>query len=1811
MSETPTVTTDKVEAASIDDDDQDLRTLLKQFITVSNVDRLKSQQDIAEMRVSIQKILRGSPQKQDDDLAQTPFPDRRKPTRRTSMFFGSPGFEKADAAVRSQIQVLQADIIYDKELKISSLEGLQYLAKQKAMLSSRYPERELKIAHMVSINLRPYVIAAWNSHCYKESLITGREPEELMVEDWLSLNNEAVDAILLESARPRTRELYSRELVIFLGKGIPQTPDINTENFNKIFYVPLMKSLNDLINLHDLLGEETTNHSNNKSKMPSELYGTKDSPGHVALWIISLGHQKDAVLQWLGKDELLKHKTVALAVKYIRSKLMEARSQSEARQDLDAKLTPIKYEEIRHTQAESYQRHQVNVSTRTPYRIPDHRLSDARSKSSFSALQMSHSQDELAFQAPHDPDDFIQENITDNVSYEQNDEDHYIGSSDTHSPQDNPPMDVNPLNAVADVNSFRSAIASTFRGYCCEYFVFGTCPKRYSGCSYDHSAAGQEMCIQSFVLLSKRELSLHSQLPPYATNNAGSTTTRPPSKFSSQNSQNYIQPRTYGKPGPPSTYSNPSNGPSILRNYNKFGTKGSSLTAMHTNNTLPDDPLIQITTDPSTVFDPDHVLSHTLLTQLASATSVTSRELCQPFLRHGHILTATSADPIYFDRLLLDTGAQGSNFISAQAFSMIPVTHHQSVRDIDKVVRLGDTRHLSVQLEVLLNTSIADSTGQVHTHHLWYSVLPSLSHDLIIGLVDLIGPYYDLFNDAVQHSRHLSNTRDLDDPFSNTNTSLLHVNSISEHKKVYNDRKKLICQSPSTSINQLALQDGSATTVLSHHTLGSVYADNRVELRYDLLTSITAMPTPGQIIPPWSKPIDTIAPEELNTPDPTSFPDDILAYLTTTPDETKSAYHSDLETHVTPEMQQQLPEIMTLLKSQLAYDVFIPTVWTGICMEPYHLDVKPGLPEYMKAHTRPVRAALYLDAKKEFDRMKTYFYEKSTSPIACPLVVAPKATTPFIRLCGDYRPINAFITIPQEPIPHVQQSLAKAAGWKIFIDLDMTNSFHQIPIDDFSSNLLSVSTPWGLFRPKFLPEGVGPASGILQSIVRRIFEDFDDWTIVIFDNFLILASDYTDAFNKLTIILQRCKDHGLVLKMKKSWIGTTLVTFFGYEVQPGSWQLSQSRKDAISSLLFPSTQKQMQSFLGAANFFHTHIPNYANWASALYECTTTTFNWNPNTWTKDYPALFKIFQDAIQNSVTLHFPDYALPWILRVDASDYAVGAVLFQEFTTIDNTIIHQPIAFISHKFSGAAMNWDTFKQEAYALYYGVSQLSYYLRGKEFVLETDHRNLLWIESSHVPIVVRWRVLLQSYTFTVKHIPGKDNNVADWLSRMYPLPSPELLVPLTSTLSLTEMFNSIHGGRNLHYGAKRTYLALCKQYPGHSIPLRVIQDLVAECPTCQKDRVPLQLIPHNNVRETLMHHKRTIGMDHVTVTPPDEDGYIGLLLIVELDTKFPQAYPVRDYSATTVATILFKHFCTFGSYDAIISDPGSAFTSTIIKQLNEWLGITHHVSLIGRHESNGTEHVNCLFVGHLRRLVHDERLTRRWASDTVLPLINHALSTSPNSELGGLSPAELKFGTIDLHKFQLPPPLLPGSDYAALINQLNNNLAIIRSATNDYQTRLRIQRTATEFKQNTFQPGDLILWNPRETATSLRSAKLSPKLLGPYTVIQQTKNNVKCQHIITSQEMIFHADRITPFVGTNIEASQAGLLDREEYVIHHISAHRGTFKRKQHLEFLVHWDGYTSDSDSWEPWSELRDTQPLHRYLQEIGQSGQIPQNHV
>jgi hypothetical protein len=131
------------------------------------------------------------------------------------------------------------------------------------------------------------------------------------------------------------------------------------------------------------------------------------------------------------------------------------------------------------------------------------------------------------------------------------------------------------------------------------------------------------------------------------------------------------------------------------------------------------------------IFDLDKIFSKLLLDQLASATSTTPGQLCQPFIRSGSIVQ-TGLKPIIFHRGLLDTGAQGSNFISRQIYSNLSHDIKAKSRPTERVVRLGDARSLSVSLEVPLTIEIFDSSGNSHQHELMYSILENLSHDIII-----------------------------------------------------------------------------------------------------------------------------------------------------------------------------------------------------------------------------------------------------------------------------------------------------------------------------------------------------------------------------------------------------------------------------------------------------------------------------------------------------------------------------------------------------------------------------------------------------------------------------------------------------------------------------------------------------------------------------------------------------------------------------------------------------------------------------------------------------------------------------------------------------------------------------------------------------------------------------------------------------------------------------------------------------------------------------------------------------------------------
>jgi hypothetical protein len=255
--------------------------------------------------------------------------------------------------------------------------------------------------------------------------------------------------------------------------------------------------------------------------------------------------------------------------------------------------------------------------------------------------------------------------------------------------------------------------------------------------------------------------------------------------------------------------------------------------------------------------------------------------------------------------------------------------------------------------------------------------------------------------------------------------------------------------------------------------------------------------------------------EELLTPDPCSFSGP-LHFLNIGRDDALKEYESMFDTHISSDFSVAEYGVKELLLTEEAKEGFVPSRWEGVKgISDIHLDFRDTLPTSLRPRARPVNPRLFEAASAEFQRMRKYFYEPCDSPIASPLVIAPKATKPFIRFCGDYVEINKHISRNHYPIPKVIHMLEKCVGYSVFLDLDMTNSFHQMKLDMESSLKLAVQTPWGLFRPRFLPEGIAPASQLLQKTVCDVFADYMDWMVVIFDNFLVLCHDYADARRKL------------------------------------------------------------------------------------------------------------------------------------------------------------------------------------------------------------------------------------------------------------------------------------------------------------------------------------------------------------------------------------------------------------------------------------------------------------------------------------------------------------------------------------------------------------------------------------------------------------------------------------------------------------------------------------------------------------------------
>ena len=358
----------------------------------------------------------------------------------------------------------------------------------------------------------------------------------------------------------------------------------------------------------------------------------------------------------------------------------------------------------------------------------------------------------------------------------------------------------------------------------------------------------------------------------------------------------------------------------------------------------------------------------------------------------------------------------------------------------------------------------------------------------------------------------------------------------------------------------------------------------------------------------------------------------------------------------------------------------------------------------------------------------------------------------------------------------------------------------------------------------------------------------------------------------------------------------------------------------------------------------------------------------------------------------------------------------------------------------------------------------------------------------------------------------------------------------------------------------------------------------------------------NNISGVVRHlkpeHQRSrIGVDRLTVTPADDAGNNNLVVLVEHHTKYVSAYPTKDYTALGVAKIFFHHFCIFGLFDELWSDPGSDFMSEVVAQLNSWFGIRHVVSLVDRHESNGVEGTNKQILRHLRTLCHDEALKSKWSDPTILSLILFTINDAVSSE-SGVRPFDAKYGSESGTYFRLPENTVSSNVTHIWLQQLNQDLQHIRKVTKDHHTLLIKERTASNpptEKQNHYQPGDYILYlyptdRPKPT-------KLSSPYLGPYEVRRQTKNDIEASHVVTGGIQTFHVDQVKLFVGTRTQAEEVGRSDADQHMIAQFLAYIGDPYKRTTCEFEVE---FCDGTILWLPWTpEIFSTTQYEHFCRE------------
>ncbi len=195
-----------------------------------------------------------------------------------------------------------------------------------------------------------------------------------------------------------------------------------------------------------------------------------------------------------------------------------------------------------------------------------------------------------------------------------------------------------------------------------------------------------------------------------------------------------------------------------------------------------------------------------------------------------------------------------------------------------------------------------------------------------------------------------------------------------------------------------------------------------------------------------------------------------------------------------------------------------------------------------------------------------------------------------LRPCIDYRALNSQTVKLPYPLPLVPAALEELRGARIFSKLDLRSTYNLVRIRAGNEWKTAFITPSGHYEYRVMPYGLSNSPSVFQCFMNEVFWEFlHQFMIVYIDDILIYSRNLAEHRHHVTRVLQRLRVHHLYLKLEKCEFHRSMVQFLSYNIGPEGIQMDQGKVNAIQEWPLPQSVKELQRFLGFANFYRRFI----------------------------------------------------------------------------------------------------------------------------------------------------------------------------------------------------------------------------------------------------------------------------------------------------------------------------------------------------------------------------------------------------------------------------------------------------------------------------------------------------------------------------------------------------------------------------------------------------------------------------------------------